>query len=73
MTASLLRAHVRRGSQDRTSHGGDAGGRERGRAGREVRVAGFGKPEIEDFDDAIGADPDVRGFEIAMDDARVVG
>jgi hypothetical protein len=36
-------------------------------------VGGFGETEVEDFDGAIGAELDVAGFEIAVDDAFFVG
>ena len=48
------------------------------RVGESARIGGavldgFGEAEVEDFDDAFGGDDDVAGFEVAVDDALVVG
>ena len=52
------------------SDGGRIGG---GRSCRAVFGCGFGEAEVEDLYGAFGGDFDVRGFQIAMDDAFVVG
>jgi hypothetical protein len=68
----LLGTHVRRGAEN---HAGVCRRRHRRRI-RQVLFRGLIDPlrqaEIEDLDGSVGADLDVRGLEIAMDDATLV-
>jgi hypothetical protein len=72
--ASLLRRHVRRGSENHSCLRGGSHGERRGvLTNRSFAVAAlFRESEIEDLDRAVRLDPDVGRLQIAVDDAFAV-
>jgi hypothetical protein len=74
--ARLFRGHVSRGTEDYAAARQRRARECRGQIGRthggHRRVQGLRKAEVEDLDRAVGRDFDVRGFQIAMDDATLV-
>jgi hypothetical protein len=78
MSARLLGRHVG-GRPENHPHRGHRRRRDRRRVGvvhhrvRPFRAERFGESEVEHFDRAVRARLHVRGFQIAMDDAVLVG
>ena len=70
----MLGGHVAGGAQDESGFGGAHGERGRvGGGGPGGLFGGLGEAEVEDLHHAFGRDDDVARFQVAVDDAFVVG